>query len=704
MAFDIKGGLKNTAASRNKYVVFEELLSNSIDAYLIRNNSGTLVLDCKIIIEVEFIKKNLIEPYEYELIVTCTDNGIGFGNEQIKAFVTKDSTYKDYLNISGIGKCKGAGRIQYFHNFNKLNIDSVFYESEKNKVSKVNLSLDSDSKEINEDTFIKTISYDGNEPYTKIVLSCFKSEHFSEKLDPSISVRELFSANNIREHIYYSFLQRFVMIKNIVKNFSISFIEKEDDSSEEVTINSDALPTPIEQKNIKLLSGKNSDLSHNLMITRYSLDQNIKNKLEHQISLCANYSSVFSLTKYFLKNILSRSTPINGKIELLLVESSFFDETVNVQRDNFSFIESVYSSGININDFTLDDVILSLEDYICSIVTPSDFDKVNLIKSTQEKFGISQEMLTSANIKIHFGDTEENIAKRTLKKLQDDIVSDTSNIFNLKKELETIDPRSNDFRDKLNKLSWQYASSIKKIDMTNLSQLIVRRSSIIEILKRAVNLELDCQNSSLALKREDEKIIHNIFFPTGKNNNEFIDHDIWILSEEYHYFEHISSDKALSTIVFNDDGDKLFSSDIDSELEKLFKNNNENHQRKRPDIAIFNKEGSAIIIEFKAPNVGLQEHIPDLAQYARLLAAKSNGKLKKFYGYLIGTEIDDSRMPTNFTMFPSGLGYFSSGPLAEPRTSVVYGELYSEVLFYNQFIERAENRLNIYKKKLNFSL
>ncbi|WP_404979930.1 transposase [Bradyrhizobium sp. Arg816] len=33
----------------------------------------------------------------------------------LKAFLTKDTSYKDELPIFGIGQCKGAGRIQFFH-------------------------------------------------------------------------------------------------------------------------------------------------------------------------------------------------------------------------------------------------------------------------------------------------------------------------------------------------------------------------------------------------------------------------------------------------------------------------------------------------------------------------------------------------------------------------------------------------------------
>lgn len=311
-------------------------------------------------------------------------------------------------------------------------------------------------------------------------------------------------------------------------------------------------------------------------------------------------------------------------------------------------------------------------------------------------------MLNNANIKVHYSDTEENIAKRVLKKYQEDIVKETSDIFNLKKELLDLDPRSEDFRERISELSWKYTTTIKKMDMANLSQLVVRRSSMLEVLERAVDLILSCQQDSNN-RKQNEKIIHNIFFPTGKDSKDSIDHDIWILNEEYHYFEHIASDKSLASIPWNDNG-KLFESDIDASLEFLFAKNNKENRLKRPDIAIFNQEGSAIIIEFKSPGVELQDHIPDLLEYARLLAAKSDGRINKFYGYLIGDCMNENRMPGHYTRFPSGLGYFNTDPIKNPATGVTYGELYSEVLYYRQFIERAQNRLKVYKDKLNVDI
>ena len=345
------------------------------------------------------------------------------------------------------------------------------------------------------------------------------------------------------------------------------------------------------------------------------------------------------LTKQFLRSAHDRSRAIKENFELLLVESDFLEDKMNEQRDGFNIPKECIQNGSFENERSYEDIADSLEDYVYDILTPRNLIKSKLIKETQNKFGISKSMLDQANIKIHFGDTEENIAKRVLKKYQEDIVEETSDIYNMKEQLLKLDPSSDDFRDKVNEISWKYTDTIQKVDMANLSQLVVRRTSMIEVLKKAVSLTLDCQIEQTGIKRQNENIIHNISFPTGRDNSESIDHDIWILNEEYHYFEHIASDRSLASLPWSD-GSKLFDADIDDSLKKLFESTKNDHDKKRPDIAIFNEEGSAIIIEFKAPGVDLQEHINDLIQYSGLLAAKSHGKIKKFYGYLIGTTLE----------------------------------------------------------------
>ena len=99
----------------------------------------------------------------------------------------------------------------------------------------------------------------------------------------------------------------------------------------------------------------------------------------------------------------------------------------------------------------------------------------------------------------------------------------------------------------------------------------------------------------------------------------------------------------------------------------------------------------------------MDEHIGDLAEYSHLLAAKSGGKLKKFYGYLIGDTVNPLRL-TQWTPFPLGKGWFQSSPLIDPQTRQPLGETYFEILHFSDVIERAKKRIGVYQNKLNLKI
>lgn len=695
MTLDIRGSKKTTGIADNRFVVFEELISNAIDSYLIRKDVHDDIQPLSIRFDVELYSIDLVSDDQIGVKVSCTDNGAGLGNQQVKAFVTKDSTFKDDLKIKGIGKCFGSGRVQYFHFFENLKIESV-YESD-GKTCLRTLNVANNTKEISEGSF-HTSDADGKDVQTIVTLTGLSNEaarrHFWNRNLPAD-----FSALNLRHHIFITFLHRLIALKNVIGDFCIEVSTNIDGNEELQKITSEDLPDkkPVPDISIVCSHGNDGNIGiHKLSVSQYEFFVDRHVGFEHEVALCANSSIVKSVTKSFLKVQKDRKTPLDGKFYLILIESDYLEQHVNVRRDNFNIPSSCSSSEMISRGPSMDDILESIEDFVLGLLTPTDFDRDALIKETGMKFGISSNMLFDARVKVKYGDTADKIAKRVLKKYQEEIIDDTSEIFDLKQELLELDPRHADFRDKVNEMSWKYTSTIKKMDMANLSQLVVRRSSMIEILNCAIKKVLSVQTGEG--RKENEKIIHNIFFPTGKDSNDNIDHDIWILNEEYHYFDHIASDKALASIPWKDD-ESLFDADIDQRLEELFRRNNKENSLKRPDIAIFNQEGAAIIIEFKAPGVELQEHDQDLIEYARLLAAKSNGKINKFYGYLIGDSINENRL-RGYTKFSSGRGYFGTDRVEDLNTGIQYGELYSEILFYVDFVDRAEQRLKVYKEKL----
>ena len=125
LTLDIRGSLKNTRISSNTLVVVDELLANSIDAFLIRQSADAAAGALRIRLDVKVSQADLLGE-DYDLEIECEDNGSGLGPEQLKAFLTKDTSYKDDLSIPGIGKCKGTGRVQFFHHFTAISISSIY--------------------------------------------------------------------------------------------------------------------------------------------------------------------------------------------------------------------------------------------------------------------------------------------------------------------------------------------------------------------------------------------------------------------------------------------------------------------------------------------------------------------------------------------------------------------------------------------------
>jgi hypothetical protein len=702
MALDIRGSLKNTKRNKNYYVVVDELFSNAIDSYLIRKSFDSGVSGLKVVFSVEFFNRDL-DGNAVDLKISCTDNGAGLGNEQTKAFITKDTSYKDDLSINGIGKCKGSGRIQFLHYFKKLKINSVYKDGDEYKSRK--LSIDESAKEIDENSFEVLLS-DSHETKTEITLDIVKPEIY-ESVFAGKNLKDKFSGESLKNHLVVTFLHRLVSLKDSLGDFTISFNTKHGDIEDEISLTRNELPDITAQKQINIYyrdsNGQPTSQKESFNICHYKLEKTKFRLKRNTVALCAKSSAVQFITKRYLKTKSLENNDVNGFYHIILVQSDYLDSHVNEQRDNFDIPNSPQQSETFLSKvLSMDEIFSEIESPITDFLAPPDWDKEEIVIKVGSKYGISPSMVTEAKVRIHYGDTEESVVKRVLTSYQEQIIKDTSEIFDIKEEITKSVPNSDEFRSKINELAWKYTASLKSVDMANLSQIVVRRAAILEVLHMAINKNLTVQTDENVKKREDEEIIHSIFFPMRKDSNEVQDHDIWILNEEYHYYDYISSDKPLSKISWGDN-QLLFDADIDEELKKILDKNYKDNKAKRPDIAIFNKQGSAIIIEFKSPGINLDEHTADLMEYSVLLSAKSNGKLKKFYGYLIGTDVNPNRLQ-GYKKFPSGQGWFNTEKIVEHNTDKPLGELYSEILFYEDIVDRAKTQLDVYKKRLDLKI
>lgn len=705
MTLDIRGSIKNTKLSHNPYVVFEELISNAIDSYLIRKNSEPSALSMRIEIQVDFSEADLIGDRE-NMSIRCKDNGCGFGEQQLQAFLTKDTSYKDDLLISGIGKCKGAGRIQFFHHFSSLTLDSTYRDG--SEVYRRKMHYVEPKKQIDAGDFKTEI---GNEVE---IGTLFKLEGFKESVRGKIArgetLNNLFSASTLKKQMLVTFLQRLIGLESRLGNFEIAFATRHWSGAEQQSslIYTD-LPAVSAERKVQVeerdpISGDRLGTHQIFKISHYKLDAEKYGLPKNAIAFCAKSSPVREITGRYLRTRTEQNNPVRGSHHIVLIESDYLDQQVNEQRDDFDNIpdefpiDDMFSSGKLSYEMIYD----AIDPIVDEWVAPADWSKETVLKEVAEEFGISEAMLQDTSTRIVYGESAYSVAERVLKKYQERVIAETSEIINLKREVLDVEPDSELFRKKINELAWKYTSSLKNFDMANLSQLIVRRAAIVQILDLACNRQLSMQAPVENVRRKDERIIHSIFFPMRKDSTEVTDHDIWLLSEEYHYYDYIASDVPLSEIAW-ETGEKVFDSDIDESLAALLARRAGDNGNKRPDIALFTKEGAAVIVEFKAPGVSMDEHIGDLSEYAHLLAAKSGGKLKKFYGYLVGDTVNPLRL-TSWTPFPTGKGWFLSSPLQDPITRQLLGETYFEILHFSDIIDRAKKRIGAYQEKLRFNL
>lgn len=82
-----------------------------------------------------------------------------------------------------------------------------------------------------------------------------------------------------------------------------------------------------------------------------------------------------------------------------------------------------------------------------------------------------------------------------------------------------------------------------------------------------------------------------------------------------------------------------------------------------------------------------------------MLAAKSKGRLKKFYGYLIGDTLNPIRLQ-GYSKLPGSNGFFGTNDIKEPKTQATIGQLYSELLFYEDVVGRSRKRIGVYRGRL----
>ena len=656
-----------------------EVLSNSIHAIQDKSDLQPF-LDGQIIIDIirngdPETLKILPDIDNYPInSFRITDNGVGFDADNIKAFSEFDTDRK--AKIGG----KGIGRLVCLKAFEKLKVESVYndgnfyklrrFEYKKTKEgfdnyeddiqtdkSKTGTSIEMFKYELEFQKFVPLNIYD----IARELITHFQL-YFIQKIEPTIILR---NQNNIEINLTNLFNQEFE--RQILQHpFFIN------DKEFKVIIS----------KSFKAKSHKFHYCAHNRVVKEEGISKYIED-LRFQINPengIGYFYQVFVIGDYLDENVNEERTNFDFKAEDDEEELDFQEISLaKIRKETISTVEEL------LKEFLQTTRKEKLESYYPIIETeyPNYLGVINYNKQKVEKLPAG---LTKNELDLRLYEIESQ--------WRIEVKKEGIELLEKKKDITTL--------DEYRYLYEKFLTEFNEVGQSDLARYIVHRRSVIDLLDRLIELNLE-------KKFENEEIIHSLFFPI-RETKQSITHEkqnLWLLDERLTFNSLLASDKMFNQI------EKLESSandrmDLIVQQEEVFETAVLYSEEKIPFE-------SFTIIEFKKPERNDYKHgdrkkdpvkqvrsyIDEIIKNRFKLKGKSIGASKNtpFYCYIIADVTETLYDILEYEAFdptPDGLGYFKFYDTKISRA-------YIEVLPFKKVIKDAKQRNKILFDKLKLS-
>ncbi|MDR1882194.1 MAG: hypothetical protein LBR26_05355 [Prevotella sp.] len=692
------GRIQKIAKSTDKLRPVYEAFINAYEA--IKNLS-----EGKIVINIQ-LNKNLYseqnKSYEFDNI-TIEDNGIGFNDKEFTRFLNLDDTSK------GIGN-KGSGRVQFIHFFEKAEYESVFEDiSSSTGFRKRIFTLSKNEAFINENAIVRL---DADEettetnPYTILKLSIPLESN--PKKPENREYFKTISEKDLKESLKNKFLALFCDSRENMPEIKIQrTINGAVDSENEKTITIQDIPNVDKSEDIDVyyskinMEGKIEKSTNFETLNLKSFKINSNDLQKNSIKLV----SKGEIAKEIKLDSLASDDLINGNRYLFLLSGNIINGADTDTRGNLHIpTEADFKKSYGDPDLFPEEVITideiretangKIHDSYPEIIEHTKEKQIEL-ESLRDMFLLNDETIRKAKIKPT--DDEETVLEKIYKADSELVAKKDIEIKKRIDALNRLTPNSTDYQKKLDKEVKELTRIIPLQNRTSLTQYIARRKMVLSLFQKTLDYELDKLKNG---GRIDEKIMHNLIFQQSSNNPE--DSDLWLIAEEFVHFGGVS-ETELKDIKYK--GEKIFDKDFSEEEQRYLNSLGEKRLTKRPDILLFPEEEKCIIIELKAPDVNVSEHLTQIDFYASLLKNYTSDKIQltTFFGYLIGEDIEDRDVRGRVSRFEHSqhLNYWF-----RPSEKVIGfsgrsdGSIYTEVIKYSSLLERAKLRNKIFIDKL----
>lgn len=590
------------------------------------------------------------EPAHFEAF-TVTDNGTGFNTENYNSFL------EAYSQLKVKKGCKGIGRFLWLKAFDKVTINSTYFEDGHWHARVFDFSLTGVNPEQN-DAILET---EDAAQQTIVTLKEFRNPY---RDSVAYSLESL--AKKLIEHCLPYFITgecpQIILRDNRGESFNLnSYYEKTYRDS-------------LHQDSIEL-KGKNYALYH--MLLSEGTDK-------HELHLCANNREVksYALSTYIPDMKKKLTSDEDAYYYVGYLAGDYLDEAVNTERSDFDF-----SDGPLFGDTREPEIVEAAVEYIRAYLSDeltkvADEKKAQidmLVKTKRPQYRLLLNRRPEVYDRIPAGLSEDKLDVELYKQQQQwelDTVKKKHDIEEKVKQDATSDPSFQQLFD-------EYCENITELSRASLAEYVVRRKAVIDLLEHA--LEADEHG-----KYSKESRIHRIICPMQATSDEVSldDMNLWLIDDRLAYHHFLASDKKINTIPVL-----------------------ENAVDKRMDLAIFDAAlsytadpdniNSITIVELKRPqrNDLATEETDPITQVYDYVTDIKDGKVKKangrgfgniqqvaFYCYVIADitpTLRKSAARAGLVATQDGEGYFGYNPTIGT---------YIEVISYDKLLKDAKQR------------
>lgn len=603
-----------------------------------------------------------------------TDNGVGFDADNIKAFSEFDTERK--AKIGG----KGIGRLVCLKAFEKLKVESIYNDNSSFKIRRFEYKKTKEGFDNYEDDIQTEKSNTGT------TIELFKYELDFQKFVP-LNIYEI--ARELITHFQLYFIQKIeptIILRN-QNNIEINLTNLFNQEFERQILQQ---PFYINDKEFKVI-----------------LSKSFKAK-SHKFHYCAHNRVVKEegVSKY-IEDLRFQINPENGIgyfYQIFLI-GEYLDENVNEERTNFDFKTEDDEEELDFQEISLakirKETIVTVEELLKEFLQTTRKEKLEsyypiieteypnylgVINYNKEKVEKLPAGLTKSELDLRLYEIESQWRLEVKK--------EGIELLEKKKDITTL--------DEYKYLYEKFLTEFNEVGQSDLARYIVHRRSVIDLLDRLIELNLEN-------KFENEEIIHSLFFPI-RETKKSITHEkqnLWLLDERLTFNSLLASDKMFTQIesLESNANDRM---DLIVRQDEVFENATLYSEDKIPFE-------SFTIIEFKKPERNDYKHgdrkkdpvkqvrayIDEIVKNKFKLKGKSLGASKNtpFYCYIVAdiTEtLYDILEYEAFDPTPDGLGYFKFYDTKVSRA-------YIEVLPFKKVIKDAKQRNKILFDKLKLS-